>query len=283
MVERVKISQGGIIDTFIMLDGIAEVLGNTSFLWPFLESHNGALTPVQSYSPGSLTFPVLNLTPSDEAAALALESEFAPFKHVGGIHSYYFGGPTPNNHLNGADHASLSFGDGTVDTPFSVGCWIKPDSLATAVSLIAKYDAGVGVAREWNFGFNTSGRLTFELYDESADATEIATQPAGNDMVVNRWYHAVATYDGNEVSPVVTFYLNNVVVSTAGGPSTETGAYVAMENLATPITIGCDGLTGVPRQEFTGRLALPFVCPQALDAGEVAKVYKISRAILGIG
>lgn len=282
MPDRVKVATGSIFDTFNMLDSICATLGTGSFIWPFIERVSGALTPVQSYSPINLSLPVLNLTPSDEAAARALESEFSPVPHVGGICSYYFGGPTPNNHLNGADHASLSFGNGTVDTPFSVGCWIRPDSLATAVSLIGKYDAGAGVAREYVFGFNTSGRLTLELYDESADATEIATQPAGNDMVVNRWYHAVATYDGNEVSPVIKLYLNAAKVSTADD-SAETGAYVAMENLATPITIGCDGLTGVPRQEFTGRMAMPFVAGKELTIGEIAKIHRISRALLGIG
>ena len=62
----------------------------------------------------------------------------------------------------------------------------------------------------------------------------------------------------------------------------KTGAYVAMENTATPLTIGCSGVTATPVAEFHGRMALPFVCGKALSSTEVVDVYDLGRLLMGL-
>lgn len=66
------------------------------------------------------------------------------------------------------------------------------------------------------------------------------------------------------------------------GATTESGSYVAMENTAAPLTVGCSGVTATPVAEFHGRIAMPFVTGKALTAAEVASLYEIYQSLLGV-
>lgn len=250
------------------LNDIMSTLGTTTpALWPFWEKTGTLVTGI---APG-------DLIPSETGgAAEALEDDFAPVPLPCGLHSYHFH-PTGDHHLAGIDHASYSFGDGTVDSPFSAGAWIRPNAIATNV-IIGKYDSA-GNLEEWRFFINSAGKLSLELHDASASATEIAVSDAA--LTVGQWVFAVATYDGGETSPVVNLYVNGSAVN--DGSTTEAGSYVAMENTAAPLTIGCSGVTATPVAEFHGRIALPFVTGKALSAAEVASLYRTTVSMVGVG
>ena len=98
-------------------------------------------------------------------------------------------------------------------------------------------------------------------------------------MTLGRWVFVVATYDGGEDAPVVNLYLNAVLDN--DGATAETGSYVAMENTAAPLTVGCSGVTALPVAEFHGRIALPFVTGKALTAAGVTELYTLGRVLLG--
>lgn len=254
-------------ETMRHLSAIMSILGTTKpSLWPFLEG-SGLL--VSGLSVG-------DLAPAETAgAAEALEDDFAPFKHVGGVHSYHFH-PTGDHHLAGIDHNNFSFGDGSVDSPFSVGAWILPNAVATNV-IIAKYDSA-GNLEEWRLFIDSNGKLSLELHDASASATEIAV--SDDALVVGQQHFVVATYDGGETAPVVNLYVDGELVN--DGATTESGSYVAMENTAAPLTVGCSGVTATPVAEFHGRIAMPFVTGKALTAAEVASLYELYRGLLGV-
>ena len=249
------------------LTAIMGILGTTTAsLWPFLEK-TGLL--VSGLSVG-------DLNPAETAgAAEALEDDFAPYEHPGGVFTYHFN-PTGDHHFAGIDHANYTFGDGTIDSPFSVGAFILPNAIASN-TIIAKYDSGAGVAREWRFWIDAAGKLDLELYDESVDATEIATSTSA--LTLGRGVFVVASYDGGETSPVINLYVDGTLAN--NGTSVETGAYVAMENTVTPLIVGAHGLTALPASEFAGRIALPFVTGKALTATEVVALYNIYRVLLG--
>lgn len=250
-----------------LLTEIMAVLGTTTpSLWPFLEK-TGLL--VSGISVG-------DLIPSETAgAAEALEDDFAPVEHVGKVCSYHFH-PTGDHHLAGIDHASYSFGNGTVDTPFAVGAWIQPNALATNV-IVGKYDSA-GNLEEWRFFIDANGKLSLELHDASASATEIAI--SDNALTIGQWVHVVASYDGGEAAPVVNLYVNGALVN--DGTTVETGAYVAMENTAAPLTVGCSGVTATPVAEFHGRIALPFLTGKLLTAAEVLALHEYGSVLLGM-
>ena len=247
------------------LTSIMGILGTTApSLWPCLEK-TGAL--VSGLSVG-------DLIPSETAgAAEVLEDDFAPYEHPGGVFSYHFH-PTGDHHFAGIDHANFTFGDGTIDSPFSVGAFILPNAVVSN-AIITKYSATV---REWRFWIDADSKLDLELYDESADTTEIATSTAV--LVVGRPYFVVASYNGGETAPVINLYVNGELAN--DGSSAETGAYVAMEDTATPLLVGSGGVTATPANEFHGRIALPFVTGKALSQAEVTALYNIYRVLLGI-
>jgi hypothetical protein len=248
------------------LNDIMSTLGTTTpSLWPFWESEGSLVTGI---SPG-------DLTSSDEAGAKTLESEFAPLQLPCGLFSYHLH-PTGNQHLAGIDHANYTFGNGTVDTPFSVGAWIRPNAIATNV-IMGKYGSALG-AEEWRFWIDSNGKLSLELHDASASATEIAT--ATNALTVGQWVFVAASYDGTETAPVVNLYVDGVLAN--DGTTTESGEYVAMQDTATPLTIGCSGTTGTPAAEFHGRIALPFIAGKALSTAEVETLFKTMAPMVGL-
>lgn len=79
---------------------------------------------------------------------------------------------------------------------------------------------------------------------------------------------------------VVNLYVDGELVN--DGATTESGSYVAMENTAAPLTVGCSGVTALPVAEFHGRIAMPFVAGKALTAAEVASLYEIYQSLLGV-
>lgn len=252
--------------TVDVLNALMGVLGTTKpSLWPFFEK-TGLL--VSGLSVG-------DLLPSETAAAAeALEDDFAPLLHVGGVHSYHFH-PTGDHHLAGIDHDNFSFGDGTIDSPFSVGAFILPNAIATNV-IMGKYDSA-GNKEEWRFFIDSNGKLSLELHDASASATEIAVSDAA--LSLGQGITAIATYDGGETAPVAKLYVDGALVN--DGATTESGSYVAMENTTAPLTVACSGVTATPVAEFHGRIALPFITGKALTAAEVAQVHELMNVLLG--
>jgi len=249
------------------LNEILTILGTTKpSLWPFWEKTGFLVSGVG----------LGDVAPAETAgAAEALEDDFAPVQLPGGTYSYHFH-PTGDHHLAGIDSAAYTFGNATVDAPFSVGAWIRPNAIASN-TIMAKYSATV---REWRFWIDANGKLSFELFDESVvpDAYEIATSTAA--LTLAQMQFVVAAYDGGESAPVVNLYVNGVLAN--DGTTVETDAYVAMEDTATPLTIACSGVTATPVNEFHGRIALPYICGKELTAAEVLTLYRLTGPMVGV-
>ena len=250
------------------LNAIMTILGTTTAtLWPFHEN-TGEVIGAVGAGP--------RLIPSETAAAgEALEDDFAPQLLPSGLYAYYFSNLEDQHLAVGADDANFHF-DG--DVPFSVGCWIQPQDIAT-VGLIAVMDTA-GNAEEWAFRIDGSGKLELELHDASASTKEVAVSDTA--VVQGQWVFAVVTYDGTATEPVIKFYQNGVIDSTTPFGATETGAYAEMEDKSTPLTIGCCGVTALPTQEFTGRMALPFVTGKELTAVNVSDFYALTKPLVGM-
>ncbi len=155
-----------------------------------------------------------------------------------------------------------------------MGCWIRPNAIVSN-TLLSKYSATV---REWRFWIDASGLLNLELYDETADGTEIAVSDSA--IVLNQWQFVTATYDGTLATPQVYLYVNGIAVN--DGTTAEAGAYAGMENTATPLLVGCSGVTATPVNEYHGRMAIPFLCGKELSAAEVVQLRDIMRPMVGI-
>ena len=266
----VSLSPGKPQPTFVLLNQIVTILGGTQMsFWPFLNGVGGNTYPYGSGNDGILL----------ATNASTLELVFDPARHPGGIHSYMNDSATAN--LAAADNANFSFGNSTVDSPFSIGAWLlMQEALGTARSIMAKYGS-TAAAKEFDFRFGTDGKLVMELLDESVvgDASEIATS-AGAALTPFIWQFVTMTYDGGETAPVINLYIN--AASVHDGTSVETNAYVAMEDLAASLMVGARDATGTAAQVFQGRIALTFITGKELTAAEVASLYNIGQQLLGL-
>ncbi|MAH47024.1 hypothetical protein CMI37_14450 [Candidatus Pacearchaeota archaeon] len=254
-----------------IIDSIMSILGVTkTAYWPFVE--NEGLTIV-----GHAGGPVLAASET-AGAAEALEDDFNPMLHPGGVHTYDFH-PTGDHHLAGGDDADYSHGDASADSAVSFGALIIPNDVGAARAIIAKYDSG-GNTEEYKYGIASSGKMELELHDASASASEIGTA----DTALTRYRPAfvVVTYDGAQAAPKVLHYKNGALDSAVTGPTTETGAYVAMEGTAAPLTIGCAGVTATPTEEFHGRMGGPFMCGKELSQAEITALWHLYRDLYGL-
>ena len=257
------------IKTFDLLDQIITVLGSTkTTFWPLLESQDDNRDDLELYS---YKESVHTLSINGDAT-----EPFYPYRHIGGIHSLSFDA-AENQFLSSADSIDFTFKTSgqNEDDPFSVGLWILPRDI-TSVTLMAKYDTNA--AREWRFHINGSNKLVFDLYDEDVDKTEIGT--SGTSVSLNEWTFVVFTYDGTETAPVIAFYQNAVADATTD--TTEVAGYINMEDLGTALTIGADLATGAAANEYTGRIALPFVCGKELSAANVTTLHGLGQRLLGL-
>lgn len=173
------------------------------------------------------------------------------------------------------DTADLSFGNGTVDTPFSCFVVANVTSAAGGRTFLAKSNTS---NREYQFGVG-GNFLSYVQTDEST----LSTPSRGSNAQVTRgaWQTFSSTYSaatgGATAMNDVTFYANgNVIASTAFND----GGYVAMENLGAALTIGA--LTAGTAEFYTGSLALVCLTQKLLTAAEHLAIKALCNKYFGL-
>ncbi len=139
-----------------------------------------------------------------------------------------------DDYLTAADANSLSFGNGTADTPLTFEMWIRPDAMTGKRSLVSKWLDSP--SQEYRF-YIASHSLRLDLHDGSSNATSSAFAP----ISLTGWHHVAATYDGRGGATAangITIYVDGAAIQLF--PSNAAG-YVAMENTTVPVTIGHEG------------------------------------------
>ncbi len=251
--------------TIDLLDRFNKILGGTkSSFWPLLEN-TGAI--VRTYGEEVHIF-----TMTDSGS-----NGFMPVTHPGGVQSYHFD-KTDSMHGAGENSDDFFFDDSGTNV-MSVGCWINRDVAGAEQAFIANYDVA-GTARTWKFGCDASNNLRFELYDDNANAAEIAT--GDTTLALNSWQFVACSYDsvgGSSANAGLALYVDtNAESETLSG----SGTYVSMQNDATPLMLGAADDTAAPTIEMDGRIALPFVCGKELSAAEMNQLYYLGKTLLGL-
>lgn len=260
---------GAPIPTFKYLDDIIAILGSTkTTFFPFLENVGGdGFAGIWSYKRVQTW-----LNSQDEGGSVVLQTEMSPYRHVGGIHSYDLD-PTGDHYLRGQDEADFSFAS---NAPCSFGIWIKPTDITT-VTLMAKYDEGAD--QEFKLSLDASSKIELEVYDETNN--EDRTGASDTAIVIGDWSLVIATYDGADDDGSMTFYLNGA--ADGAGNTASDAAFASMVAGGSPLAIGAHFESGgAPKDEFKGRLALPFLCGKELSAGDVSGLHVIGQKLLGL-
>lgn len=168
----------------------------------------------------------------------------------------------------------FSFGNGTSDSPFSVSAWINIDTNEAYPGgiIMGRWDVQDATAQEWYLTVHDpNGAMRFIMYDESTDATVLATTTKPSNGV---WHHVVATYDGSGGTTAwqgVDFYVDGTAQSVGGTHIVGAGGnYVAMENGSALAMIGnCEGCGS----SFMGVIDDARLYNRVLTAAEVTALY----------
>jgi len=126
--------------------------------------------------------------------------------------------------VNCGNDASLSFGNGTKDRPFSIETWvnIKNHILFQIVHKTNEY--------------TLTNNNHFRLYLYDSDTKNTIYKSAGRLIKYEgKWIHLVVTYDGSSTVDGINFYINGIIRGTNEGT---VGTYTAMENRGGSFRIG---------------------------------------------
>tara|TARA_R110000851_G_scaffold30062_4_gene82176 strand:+ start:26 stop:1213 length:1188 start_codon:yes stop_codon:yes gene_type:complete len=159
------------------------------------------------------------------------------------------------------DPSVLSFGNGTIDSPFSISFWAYFDSMGTGIGILGK-DSGVAGTQEYQIRLGFSN-LRFRLYDTTTNAH--ITKNLNAALNTSQWYHITCTYDGSGLVSGMLIYVDASIPSLSDSTS---GTYTAMDDTAADFTIGQTNAT-----YFQGNLDEIAVFDIELSASEVLSIY----------
>jgi Concanavalin A-like lectin/glucanases superfamily len=140
-----------------------------------------------------------------------------------------------NDYLEVADADSLSFGNGTTDTPLTIETWFRPNTMTAKQNLIGKW--GDGSNQEYKL-YIASGTIRLDLRDSTRQATISAYTTSSQVSLTGGWHHLAVTYDGRGgplAANGVTIYVDGVVIPIN---RINNASYVAMQNSAAILQIG---------------------------------------------
>lgn len=179
------------------------------------------------------------------------------------------------NYLTTPDRADLSFGSGTADQAFSLLALVNVTDTAFARDLVTKNGASNA---EWTWRVLSTDAAALFLTDQS-----VGTSPHNDTnaaITQGAWTLLGVTYSGvggATAASGITHYVNGLAVAST---ATNSGTYVATENLAAPVEIGSD--TTHTANFFQGQMALLAVVAGALSASQMWSLKRLCNAFYGL-
>ena len=243
------------------ISNLLEILGDVRGLYPGTDSAGNLL---HDYS-----------VHGHDAFAWSNLSNF--FDFWGKTYTYYMSSAIPTYVLTVGDDPDFSFGDGVTDDAFSLVCAFQR-SATGACTVMSKRDDTLAQI-EWyvTIGAGATSPITFTCYDQSVPAY---INVVSSDIIWDEdWHVLVVTYDGSSVETGLTVYYDGVDISLAHNIN---GVYVAMENLAADVGLGCHLDNGVPTGMFTGEMTWFGITGKELDIDEVWSIRQRILEVLGL-
>lgn len=176
-----------------------------------------------------------------------------------------------NDYITVADDGSLSFGNGSTSSAFSISLWINATDSTSKVLVRKAID---NTNREYLVWLASDDRLWLYIYDDNTSnyiarrTTNALTSHEGS------WTHIVVTYDGGTDQNEIYLYVNG---SDDSGDAYLTGTYVAMNDSNGVFDIG--GTSSA--YYFQGKINNIQLIGKELSSTEVSELYNagnISKA-----
>lgn len=136
-----------------------------------------------------------------------------------------------------SDNAALSFGNGTVDSPFSISAWVFVTDTIINQRILSKYNQNA--KREWMLQMTADEKIRVDLADQSESA--YPSREMDNPLSTG-WHHIVSVYAGQSTSgstaaDFITIYVDGSVVDST---AFNIANYDAMEDLTGKVAIGAN-------------------------------------------
>jgi hypothetical protein len=163
----------------------------------------------------------------------------------------------PNEYIRITDNDILTFGNGAVDSPFSIGVWAFGDTW-TDIVLFKKPLEYELVPGGW-----------FILYDGANLIGRLFPSPS-----VNNWHLFIGTYDGSSAVGGIKVYVDGIRVDNA---DISVGLYTAMSNNATDVD-----LTRVDNIPSDLRSWGHFITGKELSEFDIWNLYMIGKAVMNL-
>ena len=175
------------------------------------------------------------------------------------------------------DQANFSFGNGAADSSFSLLALANVTDTANGRDLVSKNGA---TNAEWTYRITSADKAALFLTDQSVGTSPHRDTDAA--ITQGAWALFGVTYDqsagsGATAANGITHYANGLPVAST---ATNSGTYVAMENLAAQVEIGSD--TTHSANFFQGSLALIVIVAGALTAQQHWAVKRLVNAYFGL-
>lgn len=177
------------------------------------------------------------------------------------------------------DAADLTFGDASLDGPFSlVVMWNQTGSTGEQ-DLMAKYDITTGsTKREYRLELN-AGKLTGNLYDESSGGK--IGRSFDTALATATWNLGGMTYDGMGTNAGVSLWaFNGTQSGEVDDTDSSAGSYTAMENTASLLYIGASQGASAIVEYLNGQIALAAVVGSQLLGEHWFALRELANAFL---
>jgi hypothetical protein len=259
-------------------EAVLNLLGSTGTILPLGDPHHGQpdATTFKTVGGEQVTFTWSEAWNAFDGHNALADSDTFPYRFQGIIPFVDFNGT--DEEADTPDITYWSRGDGSNDSAFSMGFWVKPASISGNPMLFTK--GVVDDTEEWSVWLINSGKFNVLFRDQSVP--QDVNRPGATNVVNEVWQHLLVTYDGAggaSAMDTVNMYYNGVLDN---GTANNNANYVAMENLAGTVNIArrSDG------NFYTGKMAGgplgPCFTQKELSADEVLRYYHATRGALGV-
>jgi hypothetical protein len=187
-----------------------------------------------------------------------------------------------DDYVNCGTGATLTFNNGTNlnDVPFTMGVWVKFNSVLGYQLVIAKSDYGSSPnKREFLFFTNNDSKIHFNLMNLDNYSNRIGRYYNTN-LSTNTWYHMFVTYNGSKLESGIKIYINGVRVDDT---SDSVGTYSGLSRTTTPFCFGTDW-NNYPKQgnKLSGFYGSGMVYRRELSASEILQNYNATKGRYGL-
>jgi hypothetical protein len=214
-----------------MIDNLVPASANVSKLRTMVESH------ILERNKYVNKFPTVDTKIKDPEGKLRGIRELkynwkdghAPFQFNSNNLGFLFDA-SANQYISAGDHASLSFGDSSADSPFSFSLWAYITDISATRGLIGK-------SNEYFVFIDTSQNMHVRLMDNAGSQYINRQFTLGAGVLPTfMWHNIIVTYDGSGAVGGIKAYLNGQQLATV--TDTSAGSYTAMHDTGNGFHIG---------------------------------------------